>query len=497
MSGKVYLVGAGPGDVGLITVKGRQLLEEADVIVYDNLANPRLLQDAKASCIHIYVGKKSGQHTMQQEDINQLLVKLAKDHELIIRLKGGDPYVFGRGSEEGEALYKARIPFEVVPGISSSIGGLTYAGIPITSRDIARSFHVVTGHVSKDGQDVDYVTLAKLKGTLVFLMGVANLENIVKGLLSGGLEDETPVAIIYRASTPYQKVTEGKLSNIISIANIADIQPPSLIVVGEVIKQRSILKFFEDQPLFGKKVIVTRSRATNSKLVKRLLNNGAIVEEVPVIKTVAINDDQLDQGIKRISGNEVIIFTSGVTVNRFMERLAALSLDLRHLGKCKVIAIGSETAKVMKSHGLIVDYVPDQYNLKGLDALLIDQIPCASKLLIPRSAKADHQWIEGLEVDYKVEEILCYDTIFAGIDESLKLKVEGADYITFTSSSTVHGLMHQLKDQSIKLASNTKIVAIGPTTKETLKSYEVEVDLQPDRYTVKDMVDSMIDDLRN
>jgi uroporphyrinogen III methyltransferase/synthase len=269
--GKVYLAGGGCGDPGLLTVKAKDILTKADVVVYDALVNESFLNDARADAEIVYVGKRAGNHAMRQEDINALLVQKGLEGKLVLRLKGGDPYVFGRGGEEGEDLYDAGVPFEVIPGITSVIGGLAYAGIPITHRDCVSSFHVITGHLKSnayDGSsDLDWPVLGKLKGTIVFLMGVKNLEKICDELVKNGMNPEMPVAVVHRASTPYQRVVTGNLTTIYEIATAAKITAPSLIVVGEVVNKRQKLRFFDEKPLFGKNIIVTRSREQSSQMV--------------------------------------------------------------------------------------------------------------------------------------------------------------------------------------------------------------------------------------
>lgn len=486
----VYLVGAGPGDKDLITVRGRKLLEQADVIVYDNLANPALLAYRKENCECIYVGKKSNDHTLTQDKINDLLVTLGKKHDCVVRLKGGDPYVFGRGREEGESLRAAGIHFEVVPGITSAIGGLCYAGIPITSRNIATSFHVITGHISDKSTPIDFEYLAKLKGTLVFLMGVKNLPTIVEELSKHGMNSDMPVAIIYKASTPEQKVFEGKLDNIVDIAVKEQVKPPSLIVVGEVVKHREALSFFENRPLFGQHILVTRSRANHSKMSDQLIDLGAKVTVLPTIHIKKQEESILSDALDHIEKFDHIVFSSGVAVEIFFDQLKEKGKDVRYLSGQKFIVVGDETKKILSKHGIIADYVPKTFNLEGITDIL-KEICLESKptLLIPRSAKGDKKWLSSLKDFADVTEVLCYDTEL--IEHKTIEDVDPLDYVTFTSSSTVHGFMNQLKlnDQLKQVVKQAKLVAIGPATKQTLESYGYQANLQPERYTIKNMVD--------
>ena len=284
--GKVYLVGAGPGDAGLITVNGMNAIKKADVIVYDRLANPKLLKYNQKSAKLVYVGKASKEHTMKQEDISQLLVDEALAGKTVVRLKGGDPYVFGRGGEEGQLLYQNNVDFEIIPGITSGIGGLAYAGIPITHRDHASSLHLITGHLKSEEDELNYDALAKLDGTLVFYMGVANLKNIAKGLCDSGKDPKTPVALISWATHPSQKTITTTLDEIINDRFTDEVRPPSLIAVGTVINLKKELDFFESKPLHSKRVIVTRARNQASSLVEALEDLGAMVIECPSIKIV-------------------------------------------------------------------------------------------------------------------------------------------------------------------------------------------------------------------
>jgi len=498
MNGLVYLVGAGPGDPDLITVRGLQLIERADVIVYDHLANPSLLTYSRSDCDYIYVGKEAGRHTMAQEEINKLLVELSKTNAVVVRLKGGDPYVFGRGGEEGAVLHQAGVRFEVVPGITSAIGGLTYAGIPITSRNIATSFHVVTGHRSKKSQEIQYQPLAQLEGTLVFLMGVGNLKTIVENLLKYGKSPGTPVAIIYKASTPDQKVTVGTLETIIEEAKRADIQPPSLIVIGEVVLQRENLAFFEQRPLFGQHIVITRSRQGQSKMTRALTELGGKVTQLPTIKIKAQNLDLLAETIKLMDGYQGLIFTSGVSVKLFFEEMAKQELDCRYLHKQKVYSVGRETQKVLKANGIRTSLVPTTYTKEGLADLIRETSEVGERFLLARSAKGDPLWLSELSETFTLTEVQCYDTVSY---KDPKVDISGlkaVDYLTFTSASTVHGYMAQAKSETsgvlLDALKSAKVCVIGPATRLAAESYDIVVDLQPKDYTINDMIEAILAD---
>ena len=295
MKGKVYLVGAGPGDYKLLTLKGLECIRKADVIVYDRLANINYLKEAKKGCEFINVGKASSHHLLPQDQINRLIADKALEGKIVTRLKGGDPYVFGRGGEEGELLKAEGIEFEVVPGVTSAIGGLCYAGIPITHRDHASSFHVITGHLRKDGKEnpeINWNALANMKGTLVFLMGVSNLKNISENLIKEGMSKDTPVAFVSWATRYNQRVVTATLEDAYEVAIREEVKPPTLIVVGTVVNLRDTLNFFEKKPLFGKSIMVTRSRSQNSKLVERIMDLGGNPIEIPTIKIEKVQDNK-------------------------------------------------------------------------------------------------------------------------------------------------------------------------------------------------------------
>nr|WP_201260043.1 uroporphyrinogen-III C-methyltransferase [Tissierella sp. P1] len=343
MKGKVYLIGAGPGDPGLITLKGSSYLKEADVVVYDRLASPRLLEDIKEGCRLIYVGKASKDHTKTQDEINEIIFQEANKGNIVARLKGGDPYVFGRGGEEAEYLYDRGIDFEVVPGVTSAIGGLAYAGIPITHRGIATSFHVITGHLKDENEELDWKALTALKGTLVFLMGVSNLQKITESLLKHGKSKETPVAIINWGTTPRQRVLEGNLSNIYEKALKEKIKPPSLIAIGDVVSLREKLNFYEKKPLLGENIVVTREKAHAIDTIKKIEKLGGNVISFPTIKLEEITPNkELEEAIKNISKYSYIVFTSVTGVDIFFKKLLELE-DIRTLAGIKIAAVGIKT----------------------------------------------------------------------------------------------------------------------------------------------------------
>ncbi len=490
LKGKVYLVGAGPGDKELITVKGINCIKEADVIVYDQLANPILLEDRKEKCELVFVGKKAGNHTLPQEEINLLLVKYAKKGKVVVRLKGGDPYVFGRGGEEGEVLFNNNIKFEVIPGISSAIGGLAYAGIPITHREKASSLHIITGHLKSQEKDLDWEVLAKIKGTLVFLMGVGSLKRICEKLVVNGKDIKTKAAIVYRATTPYQKTVTGNLGNIYELATRENIKPPSIIVIGDVIDKRNYLNFFEEKPLFGKKVIVTRSREKSSKLVSRIEKLGGLAIECPTIKINSINEEELKKKIKILDKFNHIIFTSQKSVEIFFKALYNQNIDARALWKIKFTVIGAETKKELLKYGIVADYQPSSYCSEEVVALLKDKLSKEDYVFIPRAKKGNRYLVEELSKYCKVDELFIYDTKMDDIDDGTSnnitqaLETEKIDYITFTSSSTVDNFISLIGKENIDVLKRVKIISIGPKTSDTVKSYGLNLYKEAEEYNI-------------
>ena len=362
MKGKVYLVGAGPGDYKLMTLKGLECIRKSDVIVYDRLANINYLKEAKEDCEFINVGKASSNHLLPQGDINRLIADKALEGKVVTRLKGGDPYVFGRGGEEAEILRNENIDFEVVPGITSAIGGLCYAGIPITHRDHASSFHVITGHPRNDGKEtkeIDWKALAHVKGTLVFLMGIANLKHISENLIKEGKDKNTPVAFISWATRYNQRVVTATLESAYEVAIKENIKPPTLIVVGTVVNLREKLNFFEEKPLFGKNILVTRSRTQSSTLVEKISDLGGNPIEIPTIKIEKIeNNLELEEEINNLKDYSYIIFSSKNAVDIFFDKLNKMGYDSRALYNIKICAVGAETARHIKTRGINPDIVP-------------------------------------------------------------------------------------------------------------------------------------------
>ncbi|CAM3034918.1 uroporphyrinogen-III C-methyltransferase [Hathewaya histolytica] len=498
MKGKVFLVGAGPGDYKLLTLKGLDCVKNADVIVYDRLANEKILKWAKEDCEFIYVGKKSKYHTKTQDEINEIIAEEALKGKVVTRLKGGDPYVFGRGGEEGEFLLEKGVKFEVVPGITSAIGGLCYAGIPITHRDFASSFHVITGHLKEEENELNWSALAQLDGTLVFLMGVANLQKICNNLIKEGKDSKTSVAIVNWAARPYQRVVSGTLEDIYEIAMEANIQPPSLIVVGGVVGLRDKLNFYEEKPLFGKNVIVTRARTQSSKLLDKINDLGGNALEVPAIKIKEIENSGLDKAIENIKDYTTLVLTSENAVNIFFERLFKGNKDIRSLSNFKIACIGNATAKAVKEKGIIADLVPEKFVAESLLELLKENLTSEDKVLIPRAKEARNLLVDELKEICSVDEIKIYETLKEDIHREDILNVlekENDLYVTFTSSSTVKNFIDILGKENLNLIKDkAKLVSIGPITSKTIENFGLTVHKEAKEYTIDGVVEAIIEE---
>ncbi|SDZ84788.1 uroporphyrinogen-III C-methyltransferase [Selenomonas ruminantium] len=500
MAGMVYLVGAGPGDYRLISMKAVDCLKMADVVVYDRLADDRILRWAPEDAEYIYVGKASSNHTMKQEDINQLLVDKAKEGKCVVRLKGGDPFVFGRGGEEGLLLRENNLPFEIVPGITSAISVPAYAGIPVTHRAVATSFAVVTGHEdpTKGKSNMRWEHLATGVDTLVFLMGVANLPHITSKLIENGRSADTPAAVIRWGTKPEQRTlitTVGKAAEDVAKKGI---KPPAIFIVGEVVKLRDSLQWFDNlsqRPLFGKRILVTRARSQASKLTAKLENLGAEVFEAPAISMAdpADNYAALDKAIDHVADYHWLIFTSANGVGRFFARLFKAGKDARALGYAKIAAIGSATAEKLKQYGLVADVIPQEYRAEGVVEALKGKLPPHAKILIPRAEEAREVLPDTLrEMGAEVEVAPAYRTVCGQVDgEALaaELKEDNIDLVTFTSSSTVKNLVNIIG--SAEVLKGVKTACIGPVTADTAKSLGIEPDIIAKEYTIDGLVEAI------
>jgi len=496
-TGKVYLVGGGPGDPGLITQKGRDCLAQAEVVVYDRLLDERLLEVVSPKAEKLYVGKAAGAHTRSQSEINQLLVEKAKEGKTVVRLKGGDPFVFGHGGEEAKTLANNRIPFEIVPGITSAVAVPAYAGIPVTHRGLASSFAVITGHQapSKGSSSINWEKLATAVDTLVFLMGMKNLPEIVAQLIEHGRSPDTPVAVIKEGATPEQETVVGRLGDIVAKAEEHHLAPPAVIVVGEVVKLREKLRWFDNRPLFGKRILVTRPRHQAGALSRLLIERGAEPIELPAISIQTIADSaDLDAAIGNLPAYQWVIFTSTNGVEAFFERLEALKLDSRALGRLKVGAIGPATAEALEARGIIPDYIPEVYSSEGMIAGLKSYPVGGKRFLLPRADIADEELTRGVrELGAEVHEIAAYRTVAEpeAMAQARRMLLAGDIHVTtFTSSSAVSNLVAAFQGDPAAINSG-KVACIGPETAETAAKAGLRVDIVAEEHTILGLVDAI------
>lgn len=500
MSGKVYLVGAGPGDYKLITLKGLECIEKADVILYDRLINPKLLKYAKESVEIIYVGKAPDAHSYTQEEISQLILEKAIEGNVVTRLKGGDPFVFGRGGEEALLLLEHNVPFEIVPGVTSAISVPAYAGIPVTHRNLSSSLHVITGHEDplKNKSSLDYEALGKLKGTLIFLMGIKNIESISSNLIKHGQSTERPVAVIRRGTTADQKVLTGTLGDISQKVSECGFKNPAIIIVGEVVNLAQSLNWFDKKPLFGKRVLVTRTRRQASKLSEKIEGLGGEAIEYPTIKIVENEDHtDIDKAIGQIEQYKWIIFTSVNGVRFFFDRMQKLSFDIRLLKNAKLCAIGPATAKELSDKGFVIDSIPEEYRAESIIDDLKEKIEVGDKILLPRADIARKVLEEELiKLGADVDNIHVYKTIVPK-QESRELinlfKDKKIDIVTFTSSSTVKNFCKILGTKNLELLKGVTVAAIGPITAETAREIGVKIDIEAEEYTIDGLVDAIVE----
>lgn len=495
-TGKVYLVGAGPGDPRLITQKGLECLAQADIVIYDRLLDERLLDSVPAEAERIYAGKALSEHTREQVKINQILVEKAKEGKTVVRLKGGDPFVLGRGGEEAEALAWHHIPFEIVPGISSAIAVPAYAGIPVTHRGLASSFAVITGHEypSKAYSSIAWEKLATGVDTLVFLMGMQNLPEIVAELMKHGKPPDTPVAVIKDGTRAEQKTVVGNLKDIVGKVKEHRLGPPAVVVVGEVVRLREKLRWFDNRPLFGKRILVTRARHQASALSRLLSERGAQPVELPAIAIQRLTDTaELDHAIASLDRYHWIIFTSVNGVEAFSERLHSLKREARTLHGLKIGTIGPATAKALEQKGITPDYCPAVYTSEGLIAGLRGRNVAGKRFLLLRGDIADKQLTEGIaRLGAEVYEVAVYQTVPAA-DAKFKAKKLLApgeiDVITFTSSSAVTNLITALGHGAAK--NSAKVACIGPKTADTATKAGLKVNIVAREHTIPGLVAAM------
>lgn len=490
MSGKVFLVGAGPGDYGLITLKGLNTIEIADVLVYDRLINENLIYRAPKHCEKIYVGKQAANHALPQDQINELLYQKASEGKTVVRLKGGDPYVFGRGGEEGIYLVERDIPVEIIPGITSSISGPCYAGIPVTHRDWASSFHVFTGNFKDEVRGLNFPNLAELEGTLIFLMGFGNLNYITQGLMKAGKDKDTPVAVISKATTHQQKTAIGTLETIEQVCKDEKLVPPAITLVGNVVKCREYLNFFEQKKREG--VLILRDARQSDVFAKKLMQNNFEPVVCPVIQIEKRElSAELSAAFQNLKEYSWIVFTSPNGVKAFFELFLDNGGDMRNLGHIKFATIGKATAEVLQRVGFKADFTPKKQISNALADGLSELLDGNDKVLLPRSAIANNDMVDIISQKCPVEDIKIYDTHIKteNEDELRSLLTTGeVKYIPFTSASTVDGFVKAINNDLTGL-ENVKTVAIGPITKKRMLELGITPNLEASDHSLEGIIE--------
>lgn len=498
-TGICYLVGAGPGDPGLMTLRGKECIEMADVIVYDYLSNAEFLLWAKPGAEKIYAGKKSKDHAIPQGGINQLLIDKAKEGKIVTRLKGGDPLIFGRGGEEAEELRDAGIPFEIVPGISSSIAGPAYAGIPVTHRSHCTQLTIFTGHEdpTKEESSLDYAQIAKAPGTKVMLMGVERLPIITAAILKEGGDPELPVALVRWATTGQQRTITGTLATIADIARRENFQAPAVAVFGTVVNCREKLNWFEERPLRGKRVVVTRTRTQASALSRRLRDLGADVLEMATIRTEPSQGEEAREFARMVVDAhtyEWLIFTSPNAVEYFFDAFYKIRHDAREIGGARIAAVGPGTAAKLKEYHLAVDLMPKKHVAEALaQAFLDDYGSIENTTMLWVRAKGARDVISQTlgKAGVILDEAIAYQTVPETEDPTgavKRFKEEGADIITFTSASTVECFL----DLGLSIPEGCKIASIGPVTSEAVEENGCTVDLEAKDHDIPGLVDAVV-----
>ena len=491
--GKVWLVGAGPGDPGLLTLKGARAIERCDALVYDYLASQAIVDLAPPDCERIYVGKKAGAHTLTQTEITTLIVKLALEGKRVVRLKGGDVFVFARGGEEAQALYAAGVSFEIVPGLTSAITAPAYAGIPVTHRDHNTSFSVSTGHEDpfKGYTSLDYAKLANPKATTIFLMAMGNLPGIVSSLIANGLAETIPVAIVRDGSKPTQETLVATLGTIVDEVERTRFAAPAIVVVGTVVNERETIRWFDRAPLFGKRVLVTRPPAQAAAFAQQLWEAGAEPVLAPTIAIGPPDDDAAAiDAVAHVRDYAWVVFTSRNGVDAFFDRLGASDKDARAFGDAAVAAIGPATAAVLAAHGIRVDFMPDVFVNEAVADGLVQRTAANDRVLVFRAQEARDVLPDTLRAAGRIVDVVAaYKTRYVE-DADLRERAERCDIITFTSSSTVDGFLHNVGDGA-ELLSGKTVAAVGPVTAATARARGIRVDVIAADFTVDGLVQAL------
>jgi uroporphyrinogen III methyltransferase/synthase len=501
-AGTVYLVGAGPGDISLLTLKGLRCLEKADVVVYDFHVNAQVLNFVRGDAEFVYAGKRGGHHAMAQDEINLLLVERAREGKIVCRLKGGDPLVFGRGGEEAEVLARAGIPFEIVPGVSAVNAVPAYAGIPLTHRTYSSSFAVVTGNeaATKSESVIYWEGLSKGYDTLVFLMGVKNVGTIADRLIAHGRPADTPAALVRWGTRPDQKTIAGTLGTIAKLVNDGGLHPPALLIVGRVVELRKVLRWYEEKPLFGHRVLITRQHSTDYRPLEEL---GAELFEFPTIQIAPPSSyDALDAAIERVVHYHWIVFTSPNGVKYFLRRYLERGRDIRDLVGVKLCAVGSRTAEAIAGYGMKVDLVPAEFSAEGL----VDAFSRVSRtggglegvrILLPRAQEAREVFPAKVrQLGGEIDAPAAYRSVKPEKHGKLlkRFLMEGKITIaTFTSGATFTNFLSMMGDDALPFLHDIALAAIGPVTRKTIEKSGLKVTIMPAEATIEAMVESIIE----
>jgi uroporphyrinogen III methyltransferase/synthase len=495
MSGRVYLVGAGPGDPGLMSVRSLELIAIADAVFYDRLIPPGALAGARPDAELVYVGKQPGVPSVPQEEIGERLIEAARGGKSVVRLKGGDPFVFGRGGEEGEALREAGVEFEVVPGITAGVAATAYAGIPVTHRNDASAVAFVTGHEDPEKAEsaLEWKALARFPGTLVFYMGVQRLADNAAALIEAGRDPQEPAAAIERGTMAGQRTVEASLGTIAEAVERERVNAPALIVVGQVARRREQLGWLERRPLHGRRVVVTRARAQASGLARTLRELGADVVELPAIRIEPrIESQEVRDAMVRLRDYSLVCLTSPNGVRLLFEAMQETGQDARALAGATVAAIGPGTARTLAEHGIVPDMVPEHFVAEALVEALVDVEVEGKQVLIARAAEARDVLPDALrERGAEVDVVPLYETVREQPEESEVERAQEADYVTFTSSSTVTNLIEALGDG---FPNSARVVSIGPVTSETARAAGLEVAVEAERHDVDGLLDALLAD---
>jgi uroporphyrinogen III methyltransferase/synthase len=499
--GRVYLVGAGPGDPGLLTLRAKEVLSRADAVIYDTLVSPMIVNWAPSTAQKIFRGKRAKPGALSQAAINRLLVKLAKQGKQVVRLKGGDPFVFGRGAEEAEALIEAGLEFEVVPGVTSVIAVPAYAGIPVTHRNLNSSFTVVTGHEdpTKQNPQINWMNLAQSQGTLVFLMGLHALQRVCHRLIEEGKSPSTPAAIIQAGTTSRQKTVTGTLQTLPNLARKAKLKPPATVVVGPVVALRDSLQWIQRRPLFGWRVLVTRGRLPYNSLSELLARQGAEVVEIPTIELAALplTASQINL-VRQVSNYDWIIFSSANAIEYFMAAFLREGLDVRALRGVQIACVGEATAQALRKYGLIADLVPKEFKQEGFIRAFKHLELKGRKVLVPKAREGREVFESFLKSKgARVDLLTLYENrVPVGARRQIEELFEeqgGVDLLTFASSSAVEHFFRLLTPvQRKKWTSKLPLAVMGPVTARAARKWKAKVAVQPARYTVADLVEAIV-----